>query len=83
MSLPSTHNDQNADTSVGTRVETMALDHLASVVRAVAFWSAIALPFLYLPLLASGLQTPGQITAFVALLALNVLAVIGGRRYNR
>lgn len=50
--------------------------------RALGFWSAVALPFLYLPLLAAGLETVTETTAVLALLVLNLLALLVGRGYN-
>ncbi|MFT4957703.1 MAG: hypothetical protein ACI9EZ_001018 [Halobacteriales archaeon] len=46
-----------------------------------AFWSAIGLPFIAVPLLLSGLGTTEETMAFLALLIGNVLALIGGRGY--
>ncbi|WP_227374224.1 hypothetical protein [Haladaptatus halobius] len=54
---------------------------LSAPVRLVGFWMAIALPFLYLPLLAAGLETTGQRQTFLLLLVLNVVALTVGRRY--
>jgi len=48
----------------------------------VAFWSAIVLPFLHLPLLATGLESASVTIAFVVLVALNVLAVVVGQSYH-
>lgn len=51
--------------------------------EAVAFWSAVVLPFLYLPLLAYGLETTGQLATFFGLLIVNVLAFVIGHDYKR
>lgn len=87
MSMPSIHND---NASARTDAE-QSSDHssrfgvsaLARPFEAVAFWSAIALPFLYLPLMANGLGSTTRLTAFLALLALHAVAIVGGHRYNR
>ena len=50
--------------------------------EAVAFWAAIGFPLLYLPLLATGLDTPARLGAFIGVLAANVAALLGGRRYG-
>jgi hypothetical protein len=50
---------------------------VATPVRFVAFWLAIALPFLYVPLLYGGL-TGEQTTVFGSLLALNAVALLVG-----
>ena len=52
-------------------------------VEAVAFWSAIALPFLYLPLLFTGLETTQELLAFLGLLGLNLVAFVVGHRHKR
>lgn len=50
--------------------------------RAAGFWGAIALPFLYLPLLAMGVDSVTEATVILALLGLNLLAVLVGRGHN-
>lgn len=55
---------------------------LVRSMEAVAFWLAVALPFLYLPLLANG--TSGQeAVVFVGLLVVNVVALVAGHGYHR
>ena len=49
-----------------------------SPVRTLAFWSAIVLPCIYLPLFATGLSSGAKRHAFVVLLALNYLAFLAG-----
>lgn len=65
---------------------TPALGELGRYVRrpleAVGFWTAVVLPFLYLPLLADGF-TGNDPLAFAGLLALNVVALIAGHGYRR
>jgi hypothetical protein len=55
--------------------------YLAAPVRFVAFWVAVALPFLYLPLLVGGLDG-SQPVAFAALLATNAVALFVGHSYR-
>lgn len=50
--------------------------------RAFAFWAAVVLPFLHVPLLASGLDNAGEWYAFLALLALNVGALYVGHGHD-
>ena len=50
--------------------------------RFVAFWAAVALPFLYLPLLAGGLEG-GQLAAFASLLGLHLLTLVVGHGYRQ
>lgn len=48
-----------------------------------SFWSAIALPFLYMPLLLAGISTQGELLTFIGLLALNVAALLAGHGHKR
>lgn len=52
-------------------------------VHAVAFWIAVVLPFLYVPLLASGLSEPATMNAFFGLLAANAVALLVGHPHLR
>lgn len=52
-------------------------------IRATAFWLAIVLPFLYLPLSLGGLDGRPERVAFVGLLVLNVVALVVGHEYRR
>lgn len=54
----------------------------AAPLRFVGFWLAVALPFLYLPLLAGGLQGNEPVT-FVALLGLNAVSLVLGHDHAR
>lgn len=47
-----------------------------------SFWCAIALPFLYLPLLVSGLETVAQTMAFWLLLVTNVVVLVVGHSHR-
>lgn len=83
MSSPSLQHDQHAAPDAqdaSTASDGAAL--LTNPVRTVGFWSAVALPFLHIPLLISGLETTAQTLAFLALLFVNVLALVVGRQYN-
>jgi nitrate/nitrite transporter NarK len=49
-----------------------------------AFWAAVVLPFLHVPLLLlTGLSSTNTATAFVVLLALNVVSLLVGHPYYR
>ena len=56
---------------------------LLEPVQGVAFWAAIALPFVQVPLLLSGLGESTTVVAFLALLAVNVLALYVGHTYGQ
>jgi hypothetical protein len=59
-----------------------SLDVVATPLRFVAFWLAVALPFLYVPLLVGGLQGERP-TVFVGLLLLNAVALVIGHEHGR
>jgi hypothetical protein len=59
-----------------------AVCSLWDVVSTVAFWIAVAVPFLYLPLVVRGLETQGELVAFVALLGINLLALGLGHQHR-
>lgn len=62
-------------------VQSQSLQHgarlVAAPLRFVGFWAAVALPFLYVPLLLGGLQG-SETLAFGLLLAANALALVIG-----
>lgn len=72
----------------GTRAFTPTLprwaldESLRGALAALAFWIAIALPALYLPLLIAGIESTDGLLAFLGLLGLHVVALVGGRRYR-
>lgn len=56
---------------------------LTTPVEMVSFWLAIALPFLYLPLLVAGVTTDGELLSVFVLVGANVLALVVGHGYRR
>ena len=77
---------------MGNHRPTPTIDHWESVhasvdlrgaLAAVSFWSGIALPALYLPLLLAGLESVEGLAAFLGLFGLHVLALVGGRCHRR
>jgi len=60
----------------------LGFELVAAPLRFVGFWAAVALPFLYVPLLFGGLES-SEFTVFGALLALNALALVLGHNYAR
>jgi hypothetical protein len=51
-------------------------------VRATAFWAAVALPFVYVPLIVRGLESPTVQSTVALLLALHVVALVLGRHHR-
>lgn len=51
-------------------------------VQVLSFWSAIILPFLYLPVLVVGLDTPTRSVLFLGILALNVVTLVISHSYQ-
>lgn len=88
MSSPSTHSEipaTAADASPSDRLRSLARNvraHVVEPVRVVGFWTAIALPFVYVPLLATGLETVAETAVFFALLAANLVALAIGHSYT-
>lgn len=60
----------------------LLVGELSEPLSAVAFWGAIALPLLYVPLLAAGLGTTQDLVLFLGLFALHLVALFGGRSYG-
>ncbi|MFB6107031.1 MAG: hypothetical protein ABEJ70_08660 [Halobacteriaceae archaeon] len=49
----------------------------------VGFWAAVALPFLYVPLLVAGPETDAERVAVFALIAVHAVALLLGHAHNR
>ena len=56
---------------------------LADSIRKTSFWAAIVLPFLYVPILIHGLTSWVLSTAFLLLLAINLVALYLGHYHRR
>ena len=56
---------------------------LVAPIRAAGFWTAIAMPFLYLPLLVTGLSSSFDAVLFVCLVVVNCLALYVGHPHCR
>lgn len=81
MSSSSVNDLRSALTEVGSAVQYREL--LLEPVRRLSFWLAVTLPFLYVPMLAIGLETPAHRTAFLALLCCNAVALLLGHSHLR
>lgn len=68
--------------TIDSRPVRQGLRLVTAPLRFVSFWLAVALPFLYLPLLYGGL-TGEQGVVFTALLGLNVVALVLGHSHRR
>lgn len=55
---------------------------LVGLGRAVAFWSAIALPFVYVPLLLTGVESTTESLVVLRLVALNAVFVVAGHSHR-
>jgi len=58
-------------------------DRLVTTGRAAGFWLAVGLPFLYVPLLLSGLEATRHAFLVLGLVLLNLVALVAGRSYGR
>lgn len=54
---------------------------IGSPVTALGFWLGTLLPFVYLPVFLTGLDTMSRLGLFVGLLVLNVVALVVGHDY--
>lgn len=84
---PLSRDNQRGESPPPARTRVTLPARLASAVlkhplQAAAFWGAVALPLVYVPLLAFGLDTNFRAQVFVGLLALHVLALFLGRSYS-
>jgi hypothetical protein len=73
---------EEMDDSANDKTRLSTSFSFVSSIRFIGFWAAVVLPFLYVPLLTSGLDTPGQQQTFLLLLAANVVALFFGHRYR-
>lgn len=73
--LPSPVADRGSTERLANRIRRLPL---ATPVEATSFWLAVTLPFLYLPLLASGVTTNGELLSVLVLVVLNVIALVVG-----
>ncbi|WP_435155159.1 hypothetical protein [Haladaptatus sp. DFWS20] len=55
---------------------------LTTPIQFVGFWSAVALPFLYVPLLMNGLAD-AELTVFLSLLVCHIVALFAGHSYRQ
>lgn len=76
----STNNDRRSSLRSVSSVRA-ASKQVLSPIQALSFWIAIALPFLYLPLLAMDLSRRPVIGAFLALLLCNAVALLIGHSH--
>lgn len=67
---------------IATATKQYLITPIVASVEMVAFWTAIALPFLYVPLLLTRLETWGEVVVFIGLFVLNVVALVAGHRYK-
>lgn len=61
------------------------LRHVPNVVvpvRTVAFWTAVLLPFVYLPMVLDGFESEGGVALFVGLVATHALALSLGHDHE-
>jgi|AntDeeMetagen134_2_1112570.scaffolds.fasta_scaffold02039_4 hypothetical protein len=60
----------------------ISIGHLFASARGIAFWTAVALPFSYLPLFGLDMVEL-TIEMFVLLLVVNIVALVLGHSYHR
>ena len=82
MSGASTTANDHSSLDSGSSVGATAIQMAMAPVRFVAFWAAVALPFLYVPLLFDGIDG-GRAIVFLGLLAANAVALVVGHGHRR
>lgn len=55
--------------------------HLGSTVTAIGFWIGTLLPLAYLPVFLTGIDSIARFSLFLALVAINVVALVVGHDY--
>lgn len=70
------------DRTLGAVLEQFRKHPLTTPLEMVSFWLAVALPFLYLPLLVTGVGTDGEVLSVLVLVAANVVALLVGHGYR-
>lgn len=83
MSLPPSATDYGPAPADAPAVLTRLGEELRMLVEAAFFWAAVVLPFLHVPLLLAGVETPAETVAFAGLLGLNLVALVVGHRHRR
>ncbi|NKE36958.1 hypothetical protein GWG54_14230 [Natronococcus sp. JC468] len=73
----------NPDATGADRYRRRLVRSIKGPARFLAFWTAIVLPFVHVPLLAHGLDDPGAVLAFAVLLGGNAVALYVGHDHNR
>lgn len=79
----SAREDASDDHDADSRTLERLVPAFARSLRVASFWTAIVLPFLYVPLLVTGLSEANETIAFLGLLGLNLLALYVGHPYRR
>ncbi|MCU4740210.1 hypothetical protein OB955_02755 [Halobacteria archaeon AArc-m2/3/4] len=88
-SPPTTHDQRTSGQNVSSdkqisdqRTLERITPMLAKPIRVTSFWTAIVLPFLHVPLLATGLTGSAETLTFLGLLTLNLLALYVGHSHR-
>lgn len=84
MDIPTTSPQSSQSQSRSAREELVSIRRLLyRGVRRISFWLAVAIPFLYVPFVLEGFAGLNDVLTFLALLALNVVALVAGHDYGR
>lgn len=87
MSSPPTTQESRSSTPGESENQDRILERfvpaLADSIRKAGFWTAIVLPFLYVPLLVTGLSTATETGLFLGFLAVNLLALYVGHAHRQ
>lgn len=78
MSNRQSHHDISKKRWMGLPI---SMRSLAEPLSAIAFWLAIALPALYVPLIATGIEGTNGLALFFGIFSLHILSLYLGRAY--
>ncbi len=76
MSSPSTTAHE------GSPLDGHGVGTLIRPLETLGFWTAVGLPFVYMPIILTGLETSGEQLAAAVLLTVHVIALFVGRHHN-
>lgn len=87
MSQSSEQNTKRPSRETTTRQGLGRRDHpdlpwLWTSLQRVGFWAAVVIPFLYIPLLFTGIETLSEVVVFVVLIALNAVSLVVGHPHH-
>ena len=82
MSIKERHLDEDSPWRTPIEHIRERLTECYGLLRLVSFWTAIAIPFVWVVLLYGGISTTGEFVAFAVLLVTNVFTLVVGHAHR-